>query len=259
MVIGACVACGVMAMGVGCEKRAAVVATSVAVPPPVGEIALDQRLEFADGSETFQGHGFLARSPSGTVVGVTSAHFLDQNGPKLKRLTMWTVRDGEKRDVMTATMSLGRAGDEGIVSKTNVDLSNDRLILMPERAVEVAGLGIGVMTLDKRMTIPEGEKVWLPYADFEHPKGPELVPGVVTASDVGGSVIELERDIMLTCESGSPIISQKTGLVIGTLSRGGSQKGKTTLIIAPSHAILKAMRESEAVKEVVRLEETVGK
>jgi len=92
----------------------------------------------------------------------------------------------------------------------------------------------------------------------EAPKD-ELIAGHVTASDPTATIVELDRAVELMGHSGSPIISQATRQVIGTLSRGGDVDGKSTLILAPSHAIFRAMRDAEAAGDRPKLQDTVGK
>ena len=48
-----------------------------------------------------------------------------------------------------------------------------------------------------------------------------MVTGTVVEADVKYVTVILDQPITLLSQSGSPIISQATGRVIGTLSRGG--------------------------------------
>ncbi len=248
----------VAAMMLGsCERPSASTAgTMGGMPaPPAGRVTLGQTLHFADGSTTYQGTGFLARSPKGAVVGVTSAHFLDREGPRLVSLEL----TGQKGAVVaTCTRSLGMPGNEGVVSGNHVDLRMDYVLLWPEAAPDAQGLGLAVLAFDARTNVPEGERVWLPYDGGFGVRPERRIPGRVTASDTGACVVELDENVELMGHSGSPVVSLATGKVIGTLSRGGSLKGKATLILAPSHALLAALTHAENAGSKPPLRDNIG-
>ena len=97
---------------------------------------------------------------------------------------------------------------------------------------------------------------WLPVHDIFEPKnGQRLVGGTVDEVSIKMSSIVLDENIELRGRSGSPLISQSTGKVIGTLSRGGTIDGKAYILIAPSAGILRGMRDAETMRVMPRLEE----
>src|ERR1700689_3787088 len=51
------------------------------VEPPNQPILFQPMLIWQDAQPTQQGTGFLAKAPGGKVVGVTSGHFLNRQGP----------------------------------------------------------------------------------------------------------------------------------------------------------------------------------
>ncbi|MFN7020672.1 MAG: hypothetical protein ACK4WH_04995 [Phycisphaerales bacterium] len=231
------------------------------VAPPTGNIVLMQRFDFADGSQDLLGTAFFARTPGGRVVGVTSAHFLDFDGPCLKSAT-WITRDGD--EIGFATHSLGRPGNAGILTDTLVDLRSDYLLLHPARDINPAAAGYAVLEFDARAGPAAGERVWLPIAgDFlDDSDPPRLIAGFVDLADPGAFIVVLDERLELIAESGSPIISQNTGKVIGILSRGGTSEGKTRLFVAPSSGVLGEINRAEQSRgglRVVPLESTIGK
>jgi len=168
----------------------------------------------------------------------------------------WSVG---KDEVGTAVRALGAPGDEGVVTKTRVDLRTDHLILTLDAPPKTAPRGIEVLAMDEREKADEGERIWFPFEDILDSRGRELVEGSVTSASAEGSIITLDREIFLSGESGSPIISQRTGRVIGTLSRSGEEKGKTIMIIAPGASIVAKMRQAEKEAYRPRLIDVIGK
>ena len=80
---------------------------------------------------------------------------------------------------------------------------------------------------------------------------------MVVEADVKYSIVVLDALIELVSQSGSPIISQESGRVIGTLSRGGEPvEGKTVLFLAPASGILKALIGANGFP---RLQDVIGK
>jgi hypothetical protein len=236
------------------EAAAEIAASKVTVPAPTGQLVLSQTLDFSDGEQTMQGSSFLARTPGGSVVIVTAAHFLDFDGPALVRLSAF----GEV-DVATSTVAFGMPGNAGIDSPAEaVDLRPDYVLLMPESEP----VGATVLEMDDRPLPRRGEKVWMPDAigALMEPPG-ELLTGIVDETDQGWIMIKFDRGqyVELMGASGGPVISQRTGKVIGIISRGGKIEGDDIALLTPAHGVLKAMRDAERSGERPRLRECVGK
>ena len=123
------------------------------------------------------------------------------------------------------------------MTEPEVDLRRDYL-LMPADGTISDQL---VLELDTRKKPEVGERVWLPNKDSEAKLGFVLVSGKVKEATEKYSVVELDRVIKLQSQSGSPIISQSTGKVIGTLSRAPGGEGKTVLSLAPARALFDAL------------------
>jgi hypothetical protein len=113
------------------------------------------------------------------------------------------------------------------------------------------------LALDDRKAIPPGERVWLPFVDYANQRPQTLEEGTVVNSTATWTMVKLDRRIELTCESGSPIISQSTGLVIGTLS-SGANTNPTTLWLAPAYAIRQALASAEESKSTPLLRDNIG-
>src|SRR3990172_8408362 len=205
---------------------------------------------WATSETTYQGTGFFVRAPSNKIVAVTSGHFLNTDGSPLTEARWLEIRS--ERPMATFTSSWGPPGSEGTIQPI-VDLRRDYL-LMPAPGDVPADV---VLELDRRETPDLGERIWFPNKTPRAELGYEAVEGMVVEADLKYSIVVLDGLIELVLQTGSPIISQKSGRVIGTLSRGGEpHEGKTVLFLAPASGILKALIEAN---EFPRLQDVIGK
>ena len=101
-----------------------------------------------------------------------------------------------------------------------------------------------VLELDPRTTIEAGERIWFHDKDGMAAEDYEIVEGYVQRATPMEYEVVLDREIHLQSQSGSPVISQSTGKVIGTLS-AGNRFGGRLLFLAPSCAILKALTRDD--------------
>jgi hypothetical protein len=147
---------------------------------------------------------------------------------------------------MTFTRHWGRPGQGGTLTPT--DLRDDYLLL-PTRARQVPA--DAVLTLDRRDKPAANERVWLPVKDVEAAYGHQLVEGTVTARKDKYIIVKLGERLSLASLNGAPVISQRTGQVIGALSRGGRLGEQTLLILTPARALRQAMREAESAMPLI--------
>lgn len=200
----------------------------------------------ADG--TYQGTGFFVKAPNGKIAAVSSAHFLDRDGPPLLEAKWLNVFTSEP--IATFTRSWGMPGREG-TSLPTPDFRTDYL-LMP--APESTSLDL-TLELDSRPTPAIGERIWFPNKDDTLPLGHRVVAGTVVVADEKHSGIVLDEEIELQSQSGSPFISQATGKVIGTLSSANFGR-RPRLLLTPSSAILAALAKDNEFPE---LRSVIGK
>jgi hypothetical protein len=182
-------------------------------------------------------------------VGVTSAHFVEFDGPKLSEVVWTDIHSGEPR--FRFSSSLGRPGRAGRLFQFT-DLRTDYFILVSDAPIT----GVSVLELDPREHPAVGERVWFPNKDDSRPEGYVLLEGTVTAATAKYSEVLFKSAFQLQSQSGSPVISQSTGKVVGALSGGGPELGGTSILLAPSRAILDAM---DRVTAPVPLERVVGR
>ena len=117
-----------------------------------------------------------------------------------------------------------------------------------------AARDVAILELDVRERPDMNERVWLPDKDEESKGGYRVADGTVVEIGAGYVAVQFDKPIKLQSQSGSPIISRKTGKVVGTLSRGGDVDGKSFILLAPSSGILQAMKNAKdtpAVRDVI--------
>ncbi len=208
--------------------------SGAAFSPPEQPILFQPLFMWRTGSPTHQGTGFFAKAPDGRVAAVTSAHFLDRTGPALLEVRWLDL--STQAPVAAFKLSWGPPGNGGTDNPT-YDLRSDFLLLPVQDRVPADQ----VLELDPRPQPEVPERVWFPNKDKTAPLGYQVVAGTVVAANIKYTTVILDQPIALVSQSGSPIISQVTGRVIGTLSRGGRERGRTVLLLAPASALLEAL------------------
>lgn len=54
---------------------------------PEGPLVFQPKLNWANDNVTYQGTGFLVQTPGGEIAGITSAHYINFDGPALSSVT----------------------------------------------------------------------------------------------------------------------------------------------------------------------------
>ncbi|NQT17707.1 MAG: hypothetical protein HQ582_33435 [Planctomycetes bacterium] len=238
----------IVVVGAGCTDSQKAATVGPVATPPDGPLLFQPAISFAGGETTYQGTGFFVATSTGRILGVTSAHFIDFEGSPMLSARWLSIPD---EDVAAEFQySFGPPGNEGTTEP--VDLRPDYLILAGDEVAPPHK----PLVLDGRPQPKTGERVWLPDKDYDSEKGHTLVAGSVAEAAPEYVLVVLDERIELQSQSGSPVISQQTGKVIGTLSRGGDSEGESFLILCPSRSILSAIeRDAPAIP----LREAVGR
>ncbi len=200
-------------------------------------IVFQPKFEWADSTTTHQGTGSFVRAPNGSVVALTSAHFINFFGPKLVQASWLDIKT--KQPIATFTCSWGIPGREGCYAP--MDLRSDYLMLVVEGEIPATS----VLEIDDREIAEVDERVWFPNKNPQAPLGYERIDGKITEAQNGYSIVILDTKIDLTTRSGTPVVSAKTGKVIGILTGGGEKNCKTQLFLAPAHSIRKAIIDAQ--------------
>ncbi len=202
------------------------------------QIVYQPQFRWSDGTCTQQGTGSFIRGPKGKILGLTSAHFINFSGPQLLEIDWLDMRT--KNSIATSMKSWGMPGREG--SYHPLDLRSDYLLTIVEGTIDPQN----ILELDEGNSIA-GERVWFPN---KTPLGCELIEGSITEVAETHLLVTLDTTIDLQSRSGTPIISQNSGKVVGILTGGGNH----LLYLAPSSNIYKAMVEAHSfplLKDVI--------
>ena len=224
----------------------------VAPPSRDKQLLAQPRLDFADGRITDQGTAFFVHAPNGATAAVTASHYLDQNGPALSHVWLLSVTAAEPTALADSTVGWGLPGGQGVRGANDVtDLRADRFLL----PVSVDEHNVHVLDLDDRAGPQLGERVWLPDKQPSEPGGVRLIEGTVVQIETRFVCVQLDEALKLQSQSGSPVISQANGKVLGLLGGGTEESGRTLLFLNPAHEIRKALD----VASRPRLSTVVGK
>ncbi len=222
------------------KKRSASTARKRALeitPPIGGPIVYQPYFVWQGGEETAQGTGFFVRSPDGHLLGITSSHFLDFDGPAMLSSHWLSVDESEFHPVASFYFTYGKPGP---VSQQGSP-SKDYMIFLAEEESQITNTKsdeLSTLELDTRAEGPEiGEVVWLPNKNPNKSIGYSIVTGTVTGVTKTQIKVELDRTIKLQSQSGSPFISAKTGKVIGTLSTAMHLRDSLQLFLCPANSI----------------------
>ncbi len=126
-----------------------------------------------------------------------------------------------------------------------------------------------MLELDPRTTLESNEPVYFHDKCAFDQKGYEILEGAVIRTAPEQYQVMLNQDIKPESQSGSPVISQATGKVIGIVAgMAGSDEGGTgilpgvgagsprMLVLTPSYSILKALEEGH---DFPLLRDVIGK
>lgn len=212
------------------------------IAAPRGQLLYQPNFFWSDGDESAQGTGFFVKAPSGKLAAVTSAHFIDPDGPALVK-AQWQTIDGEKL-VATLTKSWGPPGKLG---RSRLDQRRDYLLFPADPDIALPH----VFEFDQRARVEDGELIW--FVDKESSKSAadqRVITGRVTSATAMFLNIQLDEPIELQSQSGSPFISQSTGRVIGILSGAIGEGDALELIAAPVNKMVAQLQDESAFPEL---------
>ena len=188
---------------------------------PAGVVVFEERV-LADGGSAPVGSGFLLGLPNGDVIGVTTAHSV---GPgNFPPIAFTTVNGGAT--VATFRELYAPLG----LPITGTVLTNDYILMIPESPPDAAV----VLQPDPRGAPQPGERVLL-YSGQGKP-GSEA--GTVESVGPGGVWARMDHVFNPGGLSGSPVISQHTGRVVGMIVAASPRIGAIVIGISPIGAIV---------------------
>lgn len=202
---------------------------------PEQRIVFQPQFLWADKTCTQQGTGCFIQGINGSVIGLTSAHFINFSGPQLLEVQWLDIKTG--KFFTRSIKSFGLPGHEG--SYDPLDLKSDYFLFLLEEKPKSET----ILECDRSM--PEiQERIWFPDKNKTTDLGYELVEGTVSKACEEFLLVILDQDINLQSRSGTPILSQRTGKVIGILV-GGDKRNRRLLYITPAASIFKALLNAQ--------------
>lgn len=211
---------------------------------PAGPVGLREWARYQGENYHLVGSGFLLQLADGQIVGVTTAHSVTI-GDANRRLEQMGLSATEQPDFViefdTFHGQPGRARTEG-------DMAVDYVLLHTEQAIE-AGL---VLSPDRRGKPQPGERVSL-FTDIGSTgSGPRILEGTVQSVDDRAVWVLMDKLFNPALMSGSPLISQHTGQVVGMLIAGTPRGYRLLLGMHPIGSIVDV---AESAAEFPRLSE----
>ena len=192
--------------------------------PPAG-VSFEERVR--SGTDYIAvGNGFLLQLPNHNVIGVTTAHSLGEGNfaPIVFALAGYTEPVATFADLY-APLGHPRTGD---------DLTIDYILLKPDAPPDPAI----VLQPDPRGAPQPGERVAL-YTGLSNGRGGQDIRlGTVESVDRNGVWVRLDDFVNVSGMSGSPVISQHTGKVVGMIIAMWLRPGAVSIGANPIGAIL---------------------
>lgn len=182
--------------------------------PPAGAVGLQEwlKLRSADTYKKERSSGFLLELPSGEIIGVTTAHSLFVPNPNPPLAGVGLGVNGDDQPVAISDTYFGPPG----VPTTATNLAADFVLLKLDSQDQSYAL-----LPDPRGTAQPGERVAVYSGLGDGSGGPFTWTGTVySVSDEGVFVLMDEATVDPNGMSGSPVISQYTGKVVGMVIAG---------------------------------------
>jgi hypothetical protein len=189
--------------------------------PPEGIVAFE---EHVNGS--LSGSGFLLEMPNGEVIGVTTAHSLGKNN----FAPIAFIPAGREAAIAEFDELYAPLG----VPRTGADMTVDYVLMRPRSPPDPAL----VLQPDARGAPQPGERVSLYSGLGDGWGGWRILDGTIESVDENGAWIRMDEVFDPGLMSGSPIISQHTGKVVGMTIMMSWAPGTLRIGINPIGAIL---------------------
>lgn len=175
---------------------------------PTGPVGLEEWSQYAGEPYALVGSGFFMKLPDGTVVGVTTSHSVSPLGTPNNTLEQIAFAlNGQPDHVAEFDTLYGPPG----TPRTGFDLSIDYVLLRVNQVVDATL----VLTPDPRGAPQPGERVSLFSGLGDESGGRRALKGTVQSAEATGIWVLMDDSFDAGRMSGSPLISQHTGQVVG--------------------------------------------
>ncbi len=212
--------------------------------PPPGPVSLQAWAQYRGQGYGPVGSGFLLHLDDGQVVGVTAAHSLAIGDPDrpLQRVALGVA--GRADFVAEFDTLHGRPGQ----ARQGEDMTVDYVLLQPRQPVDAGW----VLWPDSRGAPQPGERVWLLDSRQDNAVAQRALEGTVQSADDSAVWVLMDRLFYPAMLSGSPLVSQHTGQVVGMLIAGTVRGNRLLLGVHPIGSIV---RLAESANEFPKLGE----
>ncbi len=187
-----------------------------------------------------RGTGFLAWTPDGQRVGITSARHLKGlpgGGDQIHSVEWLAIRTD-------LTVGLFKESLGPVPAANTQDPPDPEFVLLKPQALHKDAYAL---ELDPRPKARVGEKVWMPLLDPKTESGHRPLKGRVTAVEGDLITVKLKKaDPNLGAQFGAPVISDRLGRAIGMMIRHNTTDKETTLTLVSAGRILTALKANVA-------------
>lgn len=212
---------------------------------PNGNVGLQEWAIYKDGSRELRGSGFLIKLNSGDVIGVTTAHSLTDLGEQGNRLSKIAFLLPSSGNAVIDSDTL--QGDAG-VARTTFDLTVDYVLLRLNGSIHPNY----ILIPDSRGAPQLGERVSLFSGLGDDGGNRRELQGTVFDVGAQGFWVVFDEWFDPGMMSGSPVMSQHTGSVLG-MAIVMSPRGD--LMTIGFHPIGNIVKQAEGAKGFVKIGE----
>jgi hypothetical protein len=214
---------------------------------PEGVVGLQEWGQYQGEGYAPRGSGFLLKLEDATLVGVTTAHSVDLGNPNhlLERLAF--TLPGQHGFIVECDTLVGPPGSAGTAADA-YNMVMDWILLKVENEVDPAL----ALTADPRGAPQPGERLMLFSGLGDGAGGPRALAGTVQSVDALGAWMLMDETFDAGGMSGSPILSQHTGQVVGMTMAVTARRDR---ILIGFHPIGHLVELAESASEFPKLAE----
>ncbi|HDQ72662.1 MAG TPA: hypothetical protein ENN19_11290 [Chloroflexi bacterium] len=205
-------------------------------PLPPGPVGLRALVTYGEESPRLAGSGFLLALESGDVVGVMASHSIALgNAARLpERVTLRVAGQADQALVFDTLW--------GPPGRPDGTLAMDCVLLRPAGPVDP----VWVLTPDPRGAPQPGERVTLFSGLGDGDGGRRMLAGTVQSVGESGAWMLMDASFNPAMMSGSPVLSQHTGQVVGMALAAAPRRWRLLIGMNPIRHIV---RQAEAASE----------
>jgi hypothetical protein len=204
---------------------------------PAGPVGLQGWARYRDQANRQVVHGFLIRLSDGEIVGVTTAHgFLlgDPDHP-LERIALGVA--GQTDFVIEFDTLRGWPGQP----RTGADMTVDYMLLQADQPIDSRF----VLTPDPRGAPQPGERVSLFSGSGDSLGGQRILEGTVQSVNDTAVWVLMDKFFNPGGRSGSPLVSQHTGQVVGMAIAVSPRRNRLLLGVHPIGSIVQLAESAD--------------